>query len=74
MLGDGFEGQQEAGEVGVMEESADLIEGENGGAVVAGAEIGEGFRRDRAFEVEVELSFGKAAKEGVRNHGGQVSG
>lgn len=62
VLGDGFEGEQEAGEVGVVVKGAGLIEGERG-SVVASAEFDEGFRRDGSLEMKVQLGFGKTADE-----------
>ena len=58
--GDGFEAEEEAGEVVVGVDGAGVGEGEWGGVVAVG-ELDEGFGRDGAFEVQMELSFGKAA-------------
>ena len=60
-LGDGFETEQEAGEVVVGVDGARFGESERGGVVAAG-ELDEGLGCDGAFEVQVELGFGKAAE------------
>jgi hypothetical protein len=62
-LGDGFEAEEEAGEVVVGVDGARVGEGERGGVVAAG-ELDEGLGCDGAFEVKVELGFGKAAEPG----------
>jgi hypothetical protein len=62
-LGDGFEAEEEAGEVVVGIDAAGFGEGEGSG-VVAEGELDEGFGGDGAFEVEVELGFGEAAEPG----------
>ncbi len=59
--GDGFEAEEEAGEVVVGVDGAGFGEGEGGG-VVAEGELDEGFGGDGAFEVEMELGFGEAAE------------
>ena len=61
--GDGFEAEQEAGEVVVGVDAAGFGEGEGSGVVALG-ELDEGFGGDGALEVEVELSFGKTAQPG----------
>ena len=59
--GDGFEAEQEAGEVVVGVDGAGVGEGEGRGVVAVG-ELDEGFGGDGAFEVEMELGFGEAAE------------
>jgi len=61
--GDGFEAEQEAGEVVVGVDAARFGEGEGGGVVALG-ELDEGFGGDGAFEMKVELGFGEAAEPG----------
>ena len=59
-FGDGFEGHEKAGEVRVVIDVLGFCERERR-AVVTGAEVDEGLRLDRAFEVQVQLGFGQAA-------------
>ena len=59
--GDGFEAEEEAGEVVVGVDGAGFGEGEGCG-VVAKGELDEGFGGDGALEVEMELGFGEAAE------------
>ncbi len=68
VLGDRFEGEQKAGEVGVVKEGASLVERKRG-SIVAGAELDEGFRSDRSFQMEVQLGFRQSAYEGVHGTG-----
>ena len=63
-LRDGFEGEQEAGEVGEVIEGFGVRQSDGSGIVTL-AEFNERSGRDGAFEMEMEFRLGEAANKGA---------
>ncbi len=73
VFGNGFECLEEAGEVGVLKQCARLIDVEGDG-IVEEAQFDQGFGRDGAFEMEVQLGFGESANVRGNIHDTNCSG
>jgi hypothetical protein len=69
VLGDGLEGHQETGKVGVLKQSASLSH-VKWSRVVAFAQLDQRLRSDGALEVQVQFGFGQAADVGHQVHEG----